>query len=325
MAIKHATPSVRQVTIDPAHSGQRVDNFLITALKGVPKTHIYRLVRKGEVRINKGRTRPDYRLQVGDVVRIPPVRTARTPAIKPQAAAALGWLEQRVLYEDQVILVLDKPAGVPVHAGSGLGWGVIEGLRALRPNAPFLELVHRLDRATSGCLLIAKERPALLSLQASWRSEDPTVDKRYLALVQGQWRGGKREVTASLQKNRLRSGERMTHVEAAGREAVTEFMPKQIFARAGVRATLVEIRLHTGRTHQARVHAAHTGHAIAGDDKYGDRAFNKTLHAYGLQRMFLHAASLRFPHPTTRRVMDIVAPLPADLQRVLGKLDERSV
>lgn len=322
MEIKNATPSVHKVTIDTAHSGQRLDNFLITALKGVPKTHIYRLVRKGEVRINKGRTRPDYRLQVGDVVRIPPVRVSRTPALKPQGGKALGWLEQRVLYEDQTLLVLDKPAGIPVHAGSGLGWGVIEGLRALRPQAPFLELVHRLDRGTSGCLLIAKERQALLALQAAWRGDRPgAVHKQYIALVQGKWKGGEREVAASLEKNRLRSGERMTQVAAGGREALTRFMPKHLYGNA----SLVEIDLQTGRTHQARVHAVHAGHAIAGDDKYGDREFNKTMRAYGLRRLFLHAAMLRFQHPSLRSPVQIEAPLPADLQQILARLDEESV
>lgn len=319
MAMKRTAPAVRQLTIDTAHSGQRVDNFLITALKGVPRTHIYRLVRKGEVRINKGRTRPDYRLQVGDVVRIPPVRVTRTPALKPEAGEALAWLEQRVLYEDQAILALDKPAGVPVHAGSGLGWGVIEGLRAVRPNASFLELVHRLDRGTSGCLLIAKERQALLTLQAAWRTGE--VEKQYLALLQGRWKGGEREIAVALQKNRLRSGERMTQIAPQGQEAVTRFMPKRIYAHA----SLMEIGLLTGRTHQARVHAVHTGHAIAGDDKYGEREFNKRMRSYGLRRLFLHASSLRFRHPAMRRPMQIDAPLSQDLQQVLVRLDEESV
>ena len=308
--------AVRYLEIDESRAGQRLDNFLIATLKGVPKSRIYRILRKGEVRINKGRARPDYRLEPGDVVRIPPLRLA-PPALKlekPEAVEGYAWLLPRILYEDDDLLVVNKPAGLAVHAGSGVSVGLIEALRALRPETAFLELAHRLDRDTSGCLLLAKSRAALLALHRLLR--DGKMEKRYLALVAGAWRGGTREVNVSLEKNRPRSGERMVEVSEGGKEAASLFTPHQRFGAA----SLMEIRLLTGRTHQARVHAAHVGHPIAGDDKYGDREFNRRLRRLGLKRMFLHAQRLQFAHPVSSCKMEVEAPLPTELSALLERL-----
>lgn len=317
--LKEPAATVHYVTIDESHSGQRLDNFLIARLKGVPKTRIYRILRKGEVRINKGRTAPDYRLQAGDVVRIPPVRTAPEREI-PDGRDRFAWLESRILYEDDAFLAIDKPAGLAVHGGSGVSLGLIEALRQLRPGARFLELVHRLDRDTSGCLLVAKKRSALTALHAQLR--DGGIDKRYLALVKGRWTGGSLRIEAALEKNQLRSGERMVKVAEAGKVSVSHFIPRKAYDET----TLMEIKLLTGRTHQARVHAAHVGHPIAGDEKYGDKAFNRDMRALGLGRLFLHAAELRFAHPLEGSKLDIKAPLPPELEAVLDKLNhEKSV
>jgi 23S rRNA pseudouridine955/2504/2580 synthase len=313
-AVDPATPAVRYLEIDETRAGQRLDNFLIATLKGVPKSHIYRILRKGEVRINKGRARPDYRLEPGDVVRIPPLRLSPPKLDSAEAAEGFAWLLPRILYEDDDLMVVNKPAGLAVHAGSGVAVGLIEALRGLRPEAPFLDLAHRLDRDTSGCLLLAKTRPALLALHRLLR--EGNMEKRYLALVAGAWRGGAREVRASLEKNRPRSGERMVEVSEDGREAASHFTPQQRFGSA----SLMEIRLLTGRTHQARVHAAHVGHPIAGDDKYGDREFNRRLQRLGLKRMFLHAHRLRFAHPVSGCKMDVEAPLPDELSLLLERL-----
>lgn len=312
-----APSAVRHVEIDDTRAGQRLDNFLLATLRGVPKSRIYRLVRKGEVRVNRGRTQPDYRLQVGDLVRIPPVRQAPAPETAP--AERFGWLEDRVLFEDQYLLALDKPAGLAVHAGSGIAFGLIEALRALRPHTPMLELVHRLDRDTSGCLLIAKSRQALTGLHTALRGGH--VAKQYLALVQGLLRDS-RTVTAALEK-RERGGERMVEAGDEGREATTRIHPRTRYPDAG--ATLVEIDLLTGRTHQARVHAAHIGHPIAGDDKYGDREFNRELRRAGLKRLFLHAWRIKFRHPVTSRNLSLEAELPADLSSVLERLADAPV
>jgi len=313
-----ARPGVQHVTVDAGHAGQRLDNFLLTALKGVPRTHVYRLLRKGEVRVNKGRSKPDYRLQEGDVVRLPPVRRAESNGKNLAALAAasgrLDWLLERVLYEDESLLVIDKPSGLAVHGGSGVSVGLIEALRELRPHTPFLELAHRLDRDTSGCLLIAKSRPALMHLHDLLR--EGGLDKRYLALVAGPWRGGTRHVDAALEATRPQSGERRVEVDEEGKESASDFTPREKFADTA----LVEVRLLTGRMHQARVHAAHIGHPIAGDDKYGERDFNQRMKRQGLTRLFLHAARLEFRHPLGGRKMRIEAPLPIELERVLEKL-----
>lgn len=308
------TVPARHLTVDERHAGQRIDNFLILCLKGVPKSRIYRILRRGEVRVNQGRKRQDYRLQEGDVVRIPPLRYEAERAAPQPGQRDLRAIGESVLYEDRNVLVLDKPAGMAVHGGSGRSYGVIEALRALRPDDRFLELVHRLDRDTSGCLMVARRRSALRSLHAALR--EGRVDKRYLALVQGRWRGGARTVDAPLRKNQLRSGERVVRVDAEGREARTRFVPRATSARA----SLVEAQLLTGRTHQVRVHAASVGHPLAGDGKYGERMFNKQIRELGLRRHFLHAASLRFPDPDTGEPRRVEAPLPADLLEVVDAL-----
>jgi 23S rRNA pseudouridine955/2504/2580 synthase len=311
---KSSSPSVRYVEVDETREGQRLDNFLLAILKGVPKSRIYRCLRKGEVRVNKGRTSPDYRLQVGDVVRIPPIRLSAPAPTAETRPGAFEWLAERVLYEDEHLLVLDKPSGMAVHAGSGVSTGIIEALRAWRPQAPMLELVHRLDRETSGCLLIAKSRATLTGLHSQLRDGD--VRKYYLALIGGILRHAK-DVSASLER-RERGGERMVQTADDGKAALTRFRPMRQFSDS----TFVEIALLTGRTHQARVHSAHIGHPIAGDDKYGERDFNKTMRAAGLRRLFLHAARVEFLHPVHSRKMTFESPLPDDLSGVLDKLKD---
>ncbi len=314
-AVKSGSPAVRYLEIDESRAGQRLDNFLIATLKGVPRSHIYRILRKGEVRINKGRARPDYRLEPGDVVRIPPLRLSPARDLDPgKAADGFGWLLPRILYEDDDLMVVNKPAGLAVHGGSGVSVGLIEALRGLRPETPDLELAHRLDRDTSGCLLLAKTRPAMLALHRMLR--DGEMEKDYVALVAGAWRGGAREVSAALEKNRPHAGEHRVEVSEEGKESTSRFIPHQRFGSA----TLMEIQLLTGRTHQARVHAAHLGHPIAGDDKYGDREFNRRLHKLGLRRLFLHAQRLRFTHPLSGCKMDVEAPLPDELSTLLERL-----
>lgn len=304
-----ASSTVRWVTIDAERSGQRLDNFLLATLKGVPRTHIYRIVRKGEVRINKGRRKADYRLQEGDVLRIPPV-AVRAP---PPKAPEMAWLDTLVLYEDDVLMVLNKPSGMAVHGGSSLSFGVIEALRATRPLARSLELVHRLDRATSGCLMIAKRRSALRSLQEALRNGQ--FGKHYAALVHGRWLGGPRVIDAPLL--RTDGVERRVVVHPTGKASVSHFSPKKVFSDA----TLMDVRLVTGRTHQVRVHAAHAGHPVIGDDRYADPAQTAAWRKRGLTRLFLHAAKLSFPHPITGEAVCLEAPLPPDLINVLERLE----
>jgi len=305
---------VELVEISADLAGQRIDNFLLNRLKGAPRSLIYRIVRRGEVRVNKGRIRPEYRLKAGDTVRIPPVKLAPRSAPPRPGTQVLRQLEAAILYEDDRLLILNKPSGLAVHGGSGLSYGVIEGLRALRPQAPYLELVHRLDRDTSGCLLIAKKRSALRRLHELLRSN--RMDKRYLALLKGQWRGGSRQVTAPLLKNVLRSGERMVRVDPAGKAASSVFHPLAVSNTA----SLVEVKLETGRTHQVRVHAASLDQPIAGDDKYGDDDFNRQMRAAGLKRLFLHARSLRFQLAEGEPAIEVSAPLDDEMHRLLDKL-----
>jgi 23S rRNA pseudouridine955/2504/2580 synthase len=307
------TGRIQMVTIDENNDGQRLDNFLIGQLKGVPRSWVYRVLRRGEVRVNKGRCKPARRLQIGDVVRIPPVRQTNKQANIP-SSKRIAEIEKSICYEDDLLLILNKPAGVAVHGGSGLSHGVIEILRASRPNAAFLELAHRLDRETSGCLMLAKKRSALRRLQELQR--DGKIEKRYLALLAGRTRKGSWRVDSPLKKNTLKSGERIVRVDPEGKPAITRFKVKQRFAEA----FLVEAELETGRTHQIRVHAASNGTPILGDPKYGDEAANRVMRKLGLRRLFLHAASLRFDWPGVRGSFRIEAPLPTELQSVIETL-----
>jgi 23S rRNA pseudouridine955/2504/2580 synthase len=308
---------VRLVTVAPDEAGQRIDNFLARHLKGVPPSHVYRILRRGEVRVNSGRIRARYKLKTGDRVRIPPVQLM-PETMKTTPAKGLLAIEDRILFENTHLMVIDKPAGIAVHGGSGIRHGIIEALRAVRPDAPFLELVHRLDRETSGCLLVAKRRSALRALHEQLRAG--TMSKRYLALLRGPWQGGSRCVDAALRKNQLQGGERVVRVDEAGKEALTRFHP---LSSHGV-ASLADVELKTGRTHQIRVHAAHIGHPLAGDEKYGDTEFNRLMRDFGLRRLFLHAHQLAFADPAGDRIICVTAPLEQDLQRVLDKLDHDS-
>lgn len=308
-------PAPELVEIGPQHEGQRIDNFLTAYLKGVPKSFIYRVLRRGEVRVNKGRAKPTYRLQAGDKVRIPPVRRAEPREKSAPGRKLVALINHSILYEDEGLVILNKPAGIAVHGGSGVSFGVIEILRAARPQAPFLELVHRLDRDTSGCLIIAKKRSHLRYLHKLLREEG--MEKRYQALVKGPWHGGQRRVTAPLRRNILQSGERLVKVEAEGKPSQTLFRPLKRWTEA----TLVEAVPMTGRTHQIRVHAAHLGQPIAGDEKYGDTAFNRAMQEKGLRRLFLHAAALRFTMADGQCIA-VSAPLDPALQQILTALGE---
>ncbi|MCW8829009.1 MAG: 23S rRNA pseudouridine(955/2504/2580) synthase RluC [Gammaproteobacteria bacterium] len=305
---------VREVTVGEESGGQRIDNFLLKHLKGVPKSRIYRILRKGEVRVNKGRIKPEYRLKIGDIVRIPPIRVSEKPAAANPGQRLQQLLEQSILYEDKALLVLNKPSGLAVHGGSGISFGVIEALRAMRPEAHFLELAHRLDRDTSGCLVIAKKRSALRAFQQLLR--DDGMEKTYLALVKGRWEGGRRGVDAPLRKNTLRSGERIVTVSDDGKPSLSIFTPETLYRDC----SLMRVKLVTGRTHQVRVHAQFTGHPIAADDKYGDAGFNRQMAQRGLRRLFLHARELRFTLPESTTI-HVEAPLDDELRAVLNKLD----
>jgi 23S rRNA pseudouridine955/2504/2580 synthase len=301
--------SVRQVDIGCETAGQRVDNFLLRECKGVPKSHIYRILRSGEVRINSGRVPATYHLQEGDRVRIPPLRLgAKAAASKPPK------MDLPLLYEDEGLIVANKPAGLAVHGGSGISYGVIEQLRAARPEAKFLELVHRLDRDTSGLLLLAKKRSLLTAMHELIRSGQ--MDKRYLVLVQGKWPSGKQHVTLKLQRYVTGAGERRVSVDEDGREAHTVFE----LERACGAYSLLQAQLKTGRTHQIRVHLAHLGFPIVGDDKYGDFDLNKRLARQGLKRMFLHAWKLAFVHPPSGDRLRLEAPVPPELELFMQSL-----
>ena len=304
--------SVSRHQIGEETGGQRIDNYLVKLLKGVPKSHVYRILRSGEVRVNGGRAKPDYRVRSGDELRIPPVRVAeRTPRAAPPPDAAL---ERAILLEDACLLALNKPSGLAVHGGSGISFGVIEQLRSQRPQARFLELVHRLDRDTSGVLLLAKKRSALTALHTELR--EGRVKKYYTVLVKGRWPNRKQSVRLNLHKYLLSSGERRVAVQADGQESHTVFELQQALGEF----SLLRAELKTGRTHQIRVHLAHLGFPIAGDDKYGDFALNKELARKGLKRMFLHAASMSFRHPAGGGTLTVDAPLPAELQSFMRSL-----
>ena len=312
--MKQETPRVRHVTVDERGDGQRIDNFLLRELKGVPRTLIYRLLRKGEVRVNKGRAKAGRKLLAGDVVRIPPVRLPDVSVPGVPSVGAIERIEKTVIYEDNMLLIINKDSGLAVHGGSGISFGVIELLRASRPNQKALELAHRLDRDTSGCLMLAKKRSALRTLQQLQR--EGRVRKRYLALLNGRWSRDRQQVKLPLKKNTLKSGERVVRVDAAGKDAHTEFRVLRRFSNA----TLVEAELKTGRTHQIRVHAQYLGTPILGDEKYGDDQANHEFRRRGLKRLFLHAASLRFPWPDQAEPYAFEAPLSPELQQVLDKL-----
>jgi 23S rRNA pseudouridine955/2504/2580 synthase len=311
---KTAKATARQRHVDEDTAGQRLDNFLLGELKGVPRSHVYRLIRSGQVRVNSGRVTPRYRLRAGDRVRVPPV-AERPSAPTPADGGGFEWLEQRVVFEDARLLVLDKPAGLAVHGGSGVSLGCIEALRALRPQLPELELAHRLDRATSGCLLIAKRRSALRLLHALLR--EGRVAKRYLALVQGRWPAGVQEIEAPLVTRRPASEARVK-VHPGGKPAKSTFRMLETYGKT---ASLLEVAIATGRTHQIRVHAAHMGHPVAGDDRYGDPEFNARLVRQGLRRMFLHAHSVQFVWPDTGEELAVSVPLPPELAAFLTALE----
>lgn len=306
-------PQAQFVTIGEEDAGQRIDNYLLRVCKGVPKSHIYRILRSGEVRVNKGRIDQLYRLVDGDVVRIPPVRVAE------KSTAAVPAAEFAILFEDAHLLVIDKPCGTAVHGGSGVSFGVIEQLRASRPDAKFLELIHRLDRETSGLLMLAKKRSALTNLHEQMR--DGTTDKRYLTMVGGDWKNARQHVKLPLHKYTTAEGERRVMVQAGGMESHTVFS----LLRKWPTFALLEAELKTGRTHQIRVHLASSGFPILGDDKYGDFALNRVLLKAdttrgALKRMFLHAHQITFIHPESGKPMTLNAPLPAECERFLVSL-----
>lgn len=309
--------AVQWLEVSPSYAGQRIDNFLRTQLKGVPKSLIYRILRKGEVRVNKGRIKPEYKLQAGDIVRVPPLRLAEKTEKEPFAQPLLERLEAAIVYEDKGLIIVNKPAGIAVHGGSGVSAGVIEAFRQLRPEAKELELVHRLDRDTSGLLMIAKKRSMLRHLHTQLRGDG--VDKRYLALVRGNWPSAKKKVSAPLLKNNLRSGERMVEINPEGKEALTLF---KVLKRFGDFATLVEASPITGRTHQIRVHAKHAGHSIAGDPKYGDEEFSKTIRNLGGKRLFLHAYALTITLPDNK-TLSVEAPVEPLWEKTLEQLNDK--
>ncbi|MEE4143318.1 MAG: 23S rRNA pseudouridine(955/2504/2580) synthase RluC [Halieaceae bacterium] len=304
---------VHHLSVGEDSVGQRLDNFLIRELRGVPKTRLYRALRKGEIRVNKGRVKADYRLSEGDVVRIPPLRRPSPTEPAPVPRYWAEQIQQRIIYEDDNLLVINKPSGIAVHGGSGLSFGLIESLRQMRPADRYLELVHRLDRDTSGLIMVAR-RPAMLRELHRQLRED-RVDKRYLALVAGSWPRSLRVVEAPLEKNVLQSGERMVRVARDGKRSVTEFAVVERFDRA----TLVEAKPVTGRTHQIRVHARHAGFPLLGDDKYSDENTAALCRDLGLQRLFLHARSLRLTLPE-QGLLELSAPLDIELENILDKL-----
>ncbi|MGY2573426.1 23S rRNA pseudouridine(955/2504/2580) synthase RluC [Vibrio sp. C8] len=305
---------VQFIDIDEDMAGQRIDNFLRNQLKSIPKSMVYRILRKGEVRVNKKRVKADYKLEAGDVVRVPPVtieakaEEATAPSTKLNKVAEL---EHCIIHEDDHVLILNKPSGTAVHGGSGLKFGAIEALRALRPQARFLELVHRIDRDTSGILLVAKKRSALRHLQAQFREK--TVQKYYFALVMGEWESKWKVVNAPLLKNEVNS---IVRVNSNGKSSETRFKILEKFEQA----TLIQASPITGRTHQIRVHTQYMGHPIAWDDRYGDRRFDAYTAQFGIDRLFLHAANIRFVHPATEEQMEINAPLDSKLEKALAQM-----
>lgn len=313
MTRTESKPGVSYAEIDDETADQRLDNFLMGQLRGVPRSHVYQLIRSGQVRVNSGRVQARYRLRSGDKVRIPPVRQ-RAATEQFATGAGLAWLEERIIHEDDRLLVVDKPAGLAVHGGSGIDFGLIEGLRSLRPGLKTLELVHRLDRDTSGCVMVAKRRSALRRLHSLMR--ESSVDKRYLALVEGQWQHGQIDIDAPLLVRRDKGAAKVL-VSEDGKPALSRFSLVQHFGKF---ASLVQVEIPTGRTHQIRVHAQLAGHPIAGDERYGDQRFNESCLASGLKRMFLHAQLIEFVWPDNGKDFIVSAPLPDELKAVLDRL-----
>ena len=306
------------IEVDEDHADQRIDNFLITNLKGVPKTFIYRIIRKGELRVNKGRVKQTTKLKIGDSIRVPPIKMVEKKEINIDQSK-FEFLNDLVLFEDDALLILNKPSGMAVHAGSGIKVGVIEALRAIRSEQKYLELAHRLDRETSGCLVIAKKASALKILNEDFKVsslKNKRIDKRYLALVKGEWKNGQRRVTKKLNTDSRRHGERHVTVDESGSYASSIFKPLS----TDENVTLMEVNLLTGRTHQVRVHALSEHHPLAGDKRYGDEEFNKALKSKGLSRLFLHAWSIKIRHPVTTNTLLVSAPLSNDLVLVLKNL-----
>lgn len=311
-------PSVQYVTVAADYVDQRIDNFLVTRLKGVPKSHIYKIVRKGEVRVNKKRIAVSYRLQEGDEIRIPPVKLSDKPIPAAPGKSLVALLKERILLDDKSLLIINKPSGIPVHGGSGVGMGLIEALRTMYPKSPHLELAHRLDADTSGCLVLAKKRSVLKEVHELLRAGK--VKKIYQALTKGHWKAADLRVEAPLQKNFLASGERIVKVNKDGKASTTLFKIIQTFTDG----TLVEAELLTGRTHQIRVHAQYRGHPIACDDKYGDKDFTKKMRDKGLKRLFLHAQTISFTLPSTGQTISVSAPLDEELEQCLANLKKMS-
>lgn len=307
--------SVSFIEIDHSQVEQRLDNFLLKILKNVPKTRVYRIIRKGEVRVNKKRCKPEYKLRIGDQVRLPPIRLDQDH--NPETYLARGLLdsiEKAILFENDDLLVLDKPAGLAVHSGSGVNYGVIDIMRRIRPDTE-IELVHRLDRDTSGCLLLAKHRQSLLAMQGCFL--DNSLTKTYLALVKGTWPMAKLELNLGLKKITLANGERRVFPDASGQKALT----RVVQCRQGADYSLLKLQLLTGRTHQIRVHCQAEGHEIIGDSKYGDEVFNRTMKKLGIKRLMLHASELRLPQTAFNAETLVKAPLPEVFSRLIAKLD----
>ena len=302
--------TARLVTVDEFSIGQRLDNYLLKQLKGVPKSHIYRIIRKGEVRVNKGRKKAEYKLQLEDIVRIPPIKTASKKVIKP-SNNLIEVLNQSILYEDNGLMILNKHHGMAVHGGSNVSVGLVEALKT-KYKQP-IELVHRLDRSTSGCLILAKKRSVLKALHEQLVQHQ--MEKRYIALVKNSWSKKRHTVDAPIYQN-----SRYSVIDAKGKQAVSHFHPLKNFQKDDFSASLVEVVIETGRTHQIRVHAKYADHPIAQDDKYGDHMFNKAMKEKGLNRLFLHAKSVTFTNPTTKEIQKVVAPLPIELENFLNKL-----
>lgn len=321
MNISEVNPSVQFVNIDAGHAGQRIDNFLLTYLKGVPKSRIYRIVRKGEVRVNKGRIKPEYKLCDGDVVRIPPVRVSQRTELPEPSDQLSKLLESSILFENDDIMVVNKPSGLAVHGGSGISLGLIESFRKIRPDHRFLELVHRLDRDTSGCIMIAKKRSSLRYIQQELR--EGRIQKIYRALVIGRWPNRRKSVKTPLVKNQLSSGERVVRVATPDTDGAKACLTEYSVIERYEGCTLLEAKPMTGRTHQIRVHCQSVGCSIIGDDKYTEDDINKEYRSLGLKRLFLHAFRLRFSLPDGT-VLNVEAPLGSDLLPVFNNLRKDS-